>query len=111
MVRLANQLRTYPLGAGWAAGPDRTGADRRHPVSENGAVGWSTVTGVCTTGKDREEETNVAAVAAYRTSIDSGRPLSERKLAGMFGKTSLRWARSRMADARQARLLATADPR
>jgi hypothetical protein len=31
-----------------------------------------------------------------------GRPLSERKLAGMFGKTSRRWARSRMAEARQS---------
>ena len=98
------------LGAGWAAGPDRTGADRTHRVSGNGAVGWSTVTGVCTTGEDREEEINVAAVAAYRTSIDTGRPLSELKLAAMFGKTSRRWARSRMADARQARLLATSNP-
>jgi hypothetical protein len=98
------------LGAGWAAGPDRTGADRTDRVSDNGAVGWSTVTGVCTTGEDREEDINVAAVAAYRTSIDTGRPLSERKLAAMFGMTSRRWARSRMADARQARLLATADP-
>jgi hypothetical protein len=89
------------LGAAWAvAGPGRTGADRTHPVSGNGAVGWSTVTGVCTTGEDREKDINVAAVAAYRTSIDTGRPLSERKLAAMFGKTSRRWARSRMADAR-----------
>ena len=51
----------------------------------------------------------MAAVAAYRTSIDTGRPLSERKLAAMFGKTSRRWARGRMAEARQARLLAMAD--
>jgi hypothetical protein len=98
------------LGAGWPAGPDCTGIDRTHRVSDNGAVGWSAVTGVCTAGEDREEDINVAAVAAYRTSIDIGRPLSERKLAAMFGKTSRRWARSRMADARQARLLATVDP-
>jgi len=91
------------LGAGWAAGPDRTGADRAYGVSDNGAVGWPAVTGVCTTGEHREDDINVAAVAAYRTSIDTGRPLSERKLAAMFGKTSRRWARSRMADARQAR--------
>jgi hypothetical protein len=51
----------------------------------------------------------VAAVAAYRTSIDVGRPLSERKLAAMFGKTSRRWARGRMAEAGEARLLAMAD--
>ena len=67
------------------------------------------VNGAGTTGEDREEDINVAAVAAYRTSIESGRPLSERKLAAMFGKTSRRWARGRMAEARQARLLATAD--
>jgi hypothetical protein len=96
------------LGAGWPAGPDW--ADRTHRVSDNGAVGWSTVTGVCTTGEDRQEDINMAAVAAYQTSIDTGRPLSERKLAAMFGKTSRRWARSRMAEARQAHLLATADP-
>ena len=49
-----------------------------------------------------ESETIAAAVAAYRASLQMGRPLSERKLAGMFGKTSRRWARSRMAEARQA---------
>ena len=38
-------------------------------------------------------------MAAYRASIDSGKPLSERKLAAMFGKTSRRWARHRMAEA------------
>lgn|GEM_PF-4857019 len=49
-----------------------------------------------------ESETSAAAVAAYRASLQMGRPLSERKLAGMFGKTSRRWARSRMAEARQS---------
>ena len=42
---------------------------------------------------------NAAAVAAYRASLQAGRPLSERKLAGQFGKTSRRWARNRMAEA------------
>jgi hypothetical protein len=41
-------------------------------------------------------------VAAYRASIDIGRPLSERKLAAMFGKTSRRWAHNRMAEAHHA---------
>jgi hypothetical protein len=63
---------------------------------------------VGTIGEDREEDIKVAAAAAYRTSIDTGRPLSERKLAAIFGKTSRRWARSRMAE---ARLLGTADAR
>ena len=44
---------------------------------------------------------NAAAVVAYRASIQTGEPLSERKLAGMFGKTSRRWARNRIAEARQ----------
>jgi hypothetical protein len=45
---------------------------------------------------------DAAAVAAYRASLQAGRPLSERKLAGQFGKTSRRWARNRMAEARQS---------
>ena len=44
---------------------------------------------------------NAAAVAAYRASLQAGRPLSERKLAGQFGKTSRRWARNRMSEARR----------
>jgi Protein of unknown function (DUF2637) len=60
-------------------------------------------------GEDREEDINVAAVAAYRASIHTGKPLSERRLAAMFGKTSRRWARSRMAEARQALMLVKAD--
>ena len=45
---------------------------------------------------------NDAAVAAYRLSVQAGNPLSERLLAQMFGRTSRRWARARIADARQA---------
>ena len=45
---------------------------------------------------------NDAAVAAYRLSAQAGNPLSERKLAGMFGRTSRRWARARIAEARRA---------
>jgi len=45
---------------------------------------------------------NVAAVAAYRASVLAGKPLSERGLAEAFGTTSRRWARNRMAEARQA---------
>jgi hypothetical protein len=43
-----------------------------------------------------------AAVAAYRLSVRAGNPLSERKLAQMFGRTSRRWARARIADARRS---------
>jgi Protein of unknown function (DUF2637) len=45
---------------------------------------------------------NDAAVAAYRLSAQAGNPLSERRLAQMFGRTSRRWARARIADARHA---------
>ena len=45
---------------------------------------------------------NDAAVAAYRLSAKAGNPLSERKLAQMFGRTSRRWARARIAEARQS---------
>jgi hypothetical protein len=44
---------------------------------------------------------NDAAVTAYRLSVQAGNPLSERRLAQMFGRTSRRWARARIADARQ----------
>jgi hypothetical protein len=43
-----------------------------------------------------------AAVAAYRLSAQAGNPLSQRKLAQMFGRTSRRWARARIAEARRA---------
>src|SRR5271170_7726515 len=51
---------------------------------------------------------NDAAVAAYRLSVQAGNPLSERRLAHMFGRTSRRWAQARIADARQAS--STQDP-
>ena len=54
------------------------------------------------TATSRDGDINAAAVAAYRASLQAGKPLSERKLAGQFGKTSRRWARNRMAEARQS---------
>jgi hypothetical protein len=45
---------------------------------------------------------NDAAVAAYRLSVKADNPLSERKLAQMFGRTSRRWARARITEARQS---------
>ena len=71
-------------------------------------TGWSDVDGADAVGEDGAEDINEAAVAAYRASIDSGRPLSERKLAAMFGKTSRRWARNRMAEAAEGVAPATA---
>jgi hypothetical protein len=40
--------------------------------------------------------------AAYRLSVQAGNPLSERKLASMFGRTSRHWARTRITEARRA---------
>jgi hypothetical protein len=47
------------------------------------------------------DDVDAAAVATYRASVQEGKPLSERKLAAAFGKTSRRWARARMTEARQ----------
>jgi hypothetical protein len=44
---------------------------------------------------------NDQAVAAYRLSVQAGNPLSERKLASMFERTSRRWARARITEARR----------
>jgi hypothetical protein len=57
------------------------------------------VDGADAVGEVGAVDINEAAAAAYRASIDSGEPLSECKLAAMFGKTSRRWARHRMAEA------------
>jgi len=86
------------LGEAWSGGPGLTEADRTHRVSDNQVVGWDVAPGASVTGEDISE----AAVAAYRTSVSNGQPLSERKLAALFGKTSRRWARHRIAEARQA---------
>ena len=82
------------IGAGRAGGPDEPGADvntgsrpRRRPAGPT----WTEPT---PSAKTVRRDINEAAVAAYRASIDSGKPLSERKLAAMFGKTSRRWART-----------------
>jgi hypothetical protein len=57
-----------------------------------------------------EDDVNLAAVAAYRASLENGAPLSERRLAAMYGKTSRRWARNRIAEARQVPVPAMAEP-
>jgi hypothetical protein len=81
---------------GQGTAPDQQDQDADQIRADSGKAG---------TARD-ETETIAAAVAAYQASLQAGTPLSERKLAGMFGKTSRRWARSRMAETRQR--LATA---
>jgi hypothetical protein len=89
-------------GAGRASGPDRPDAGHAYRPAIQETTDWSAVNGVGIIGEDSADDINVAAVSAYRASIDTGKPLSERKLAAMFGKTSRRWARSRMIEAHQA---------
>ena len=79
-------------GPGQGIVPDHADQDADQIRAGSGQAG---------TGRE-ESETIAAAVAAYRASLQTGRPLSERKLADMFGKTSRRWARSRMAEARHS---------
>ena len=55
------------------------------------------------TGLPRPDADNCAAVAAYQLSVQAGNPLSERKLAQMFGRISRRWVRARMTEARHYR--------
>ena len=84
-------------GAGQASGPGRNAADHADQDADQAPGSPGPVTVASPDG-----DINAAAVAAYRASLQAGRPLSERKLAGQFGKTSRRWARNRMAEARQS---------
>jgi hypothetical protein len=71
---------------------------------------WSAARHGSHAGGQRQDEgpdagaVNDAAVAAYRLSVQAGSPLSECRLAQIFGRTSRRWARARIAEARQASL-------
>lgn len=89
-----------------AGGPDRTGPGQEDRYADQETTGWLTADGP---DGGNPDDMDAAAVAAYRASLDSGMPLSERKLAAMFGKTSRRWARNRIAEARQARASAVTD--
>ncbi|MGE5292527.1 MAG: hypothetical protein ACM3ML_36125 [Micromonosporaceae bacterium] len=82
--------------ASWASGPDRSGPGREERSADQKTTEPSAAD---RPGGGRPDDTDAAAAAAYRASLDSGSPLSERKLAAMFGKTSRRWARNRMAEA------------
>ena len=57
---------------------------------------------------DHGEDVDAAAVSAYLASVKAGKPLSERALASSFGKTSRRWARKQMAQARALQVGAAA---
>jgi hypothetical protein len=88
--------------AGQASGPDQDTVDHW----DHAVPAADQIPGYLPTGHNPNGATNIdaAAVAAYRASVRVGKPLSERRLAGMFGKTSRRWARSRIAEARNSAL-------
>ena len=81
--RDTSDLAWRPAGQGAGPSPAPAGGQRDDEVLEASAC-------------------NDTAVAAYRLSVQAGNPLPERRLAQMFGRTSRRWARARIADARQA---------
>jgi Protein of unknown function (DUF2637) len=83
-------------GPGQTSGPYWNAANRADQLADQSFGCPGPVSGIST-----DSDINAAAVAAYRASVQAGEPLSERKLARMFGKTSRRWARNRMAEARQ----------
>ena len=100
------EIRSLPLSA---IDGNRPGGSERHasgptPQPAGQAARLPTIPA----GGQRDDEVpeasivNEAAVAAYTLSVRAGNPLSERRLAQMFGRTSRRWARARIADARQA---------
>jgi hypothetical protein len=99
-------MRCLPVST---AGGDRCGGSERHPSDPaRRPAGQATRPPAIPARAQRDDEVpeastvNDAAVAAYALSVQAGNPLSERRLAQMFGRTSRRWARARIADARQA---------
>jgi hypothetical protein len=105
-ARCRAAARPVPVSA---AGGERPGTSERATAdpgwrSAGQAAGQSAIP----VGGQRDDEAleasavDGAAAAAYRLSVQAGNPLSERRLAQMFGRTSRRWARARIADARQA---------
>jgi hypothetical protein len=88
-------------GLGRTSGPDRANVDHLN-CQLDGQEGVDRSECLADSAADAgDASVDRAAVEAYRASIHRGRPLSERKLAAMFGKTSRRWARQRMAEARR----------
>jgi hypothetical protein len=99
-------IRSVPISAGDG---DRPGGSERHASDPTrrpaGQAAGLPAIPACGQRDDEIPEAsavNDAAVAAYRLSVQAGNPLSERRLAHMFGRASRRWARARIADARPA---------
>jgi hypothetical protein len=91
------------VGSGQYSGSDRDlPAPGRRPTDQPAGQPATPATGHHSDGVPGAGADNDEAAAAYRLSAQAGNPLSERKLAQMFGRTSRRWARARIAEARQS---------
>jgi Protein of unknown function (DUF2637) len=99
----------FASSAGLPSGPERPAMGGAYQFADHSPAHRGPVVGQPAGPGATEEKLNAAAVAAYRASLDNGKPISERRLAAMFGKTSRRWARHRMAEARRASLTVAAD--
>jgi hypothetical protein len=88
--------------AGSGSAPDRAAGSEGAGPDQRSLALWSAADDSVVTALAEARDLDAAAVAAYLSSLEIGRPLSERRLAAMFGKTSRRWARHRMAEARHA---------
>ena len=99
-------LRAAPAAAAAGERPGRIGriapGQMREPQGQAGGQHASHAAGQRHDEGPDAGAVNDAAVAAYRLSVQAGNPLSERRLAQVFGRTSRRWARARIAQARQA---------
>jgi len=98
--------RSLPISA---VDGDRAGGSERHasdparrPAGQAARLPALPASGQRDDEVPEASSVNDAAAAAYRLSVQAGNPLSERRLAQMFGRTSRRWARARIADAGQA---------
>ena len=79
-------------------------AQGRRPEDQPAGQPTAAVSGQQSDGAPGTDADNRAAVAAYRLSMQAGNPLSERKLAQLFGRTSRRWARARITEAQRSPL-------
>jgi hypothetical protein len=91
-------IRSLPVSA---VDGDRPGGSGRHASDPTRRpAGQAAKLPAIPANEQRDDEipeastVNDAAVAAYRLSVQAGNPLSERRLAQMFGRTSRRWAGS-----------------
>ena len=91
----------FVSSAGLPSGSERPVTGQVYQSADHSPADGRPVVGQPADPGGSEKRVNAAAAAAYRASLDHGKPISERRLAAMFGKTSRRWARHRMAEARQ----------